>query len=69
MKNSGARRARRDDDLVTPQGTYPAPWAADLAEIFEWEDVLEAAGRTPAGGTSRGDASNPDALADAAAAS
>ena len=69
MKNSGARRARRDDDLVTPQGTYPAPWAADLAEIFEWEDVLEAAGRTPARGTSRGDASNPDALADAAAAS
>ena len=69
LKNSGARRARRDDDLVTPQGTYPAPWAADLAEIFEWEDVLEAAGRTPAGGTSRGDASNPDATEDAAAAS
>ena len=68
-KNSGARRARRDDDLVTPQGTYPAPWAANLAEIFEWEDVLEAAGRTPARGTSRGDASNPDASEDAAAAS
>jgi len=32
------------DTLVTPQGTYPTPWATDLATIFGWDDVLEAAG-------------------------
>ena len=65
-KNSG-RQVRRDDDLVTPQGTYPAPWAADLAEIFEWDDVLEAAGRPFAGDKANGDSSSVSD--DAAAAS
>ena len=36
--------SRRDDDLVTPQGRYPSAWATDLADIFDWDDVLEASG-------------------------
>ena len=50
---------------MTPQGTYPAPWAADLAEIFEWDDVLEAAGRQFAGENANGD---PSSVSDDAAA-
>ena len=46
------RRAHRADDLVTPQGRYPAPWATDLAQIFSWDDILQASARggTPGSG-------------------
>ena len=39
-----SRRTPRPDDLVTPQGRYPSAWATDLADIFGWDDVLEASG-------------------------
>jgi hypothetical protein len=37
---------------VTPQGRYPAPWATDLAQIFSWDDILQASARagTPGSG-------------------
>ena len=37
---------------MTPQGRYPAPWATDLAQIFSWDDILQASARggTPGSG-------------------
>ena len=39
-----SKRPPQFDDLVTPQGRYPSAWATDLADIFGWDDVLEASG-------------------------
>ena len=39
-----SRRPPQSDDLVTPQGRYPEAWATDLADIFGWDDVLDASG-------------------------
>jgi hypothetical protein len=59
------RMVRDHDDLVTSQGTYPKPWATDLATIFGWDDVLEASRNGDGAGAG---ANDNDATATAATA-